>query len=425
MTATIKTLKVRDFKRVRLVEITPDGRVVELRGKNAQGKSSVLDAIQAAVGGKRAVPDKPLRRGATDGEVTLTLTDGTTIKLRINEAGDTSVRLQRDGVEIKKPQDQLNALFNGLSFDPLAFTTMEPKRQAEQLRNLLGLDFSKVDGKRAALYADRTDVNRDLERAKARLAAVPADYAPNLPEQEVSVSGLLAERKSMETAAAEYDARVRDISEVDRAITGAVKLVESAQTALREAEHRLEDLRKIRASAVSDLEVMTRPNTSHLDEQIERAEDTNRQIRQRAQRRALEADVNTFREGAERMTRDIETIDRWKAEKIASAKMPVDGLGFSEDGVTFDGLPFAQASRAQQIRVSVAMGLAMNPELRVMLIRDGSVLDDESRAVLAQLAEEFDAQLWIEIVDDDGADGGIVIEDGVVRRRKDSAGGDQ
>lgn len=99
---------------------------------------------------------------------------------------------------------------------------------------------------------------------------------------------------------------------------------------------------------------------------------------------------------------------------LEEASFPVVGLGFDEDGVTFEGVPLDQASQAQRVRVSVAMGIAMNPELRVLLVRDASLLDDESMGMIAQMAEDADAQLWLERVGDGDA-GAIIIEDGAVR----------
>lgn len=48
----IVQLKSENVKRISAVEITPDGNVVVVGGKNGAGKSSVLDSIQWALGGE-------------------------------------------------------------------------------------------------------------------------------------------------------------------------------------------------------------------------------------------------------------------------------------------------------------------------------------------------------------------------------------
>ena len=96
------------------------------------------------------------------------------------------------------------------------------------------------------------------------------------------------------------------------------------------------------------------------------------------------------------------------------AEFPVDGLGFDESGVTYQGVPFKQASSAEQLRVSLAMAIALNPKLRVIRIADGSLLDSDNLALIEAAAKESDYQVWIEMVGD-GNGRGIVIEDGEVK----------
>lgn len=117
------------------------------------------------------------------------------------------------------------------------------------------------------------------------------------------------------------------------------------------------------------------------------------------------------------LTTKLETLDADKRGQLSAAKFPVDGLSIdlvNEGGVLFKGFPFSQASSAEQLRVSVAMGMALNPTLRVMCIRDGSLLDEDSMQMLADMAEAGDYQFWIETVDTTGPST-IVIEDGHVR----------
>ena len=113
------------------------------------------------------------------------------------------------------------------------------------------------------------------------------------------------------------------------------------------------------------------------------------------------------------LTHSIDAIDRQKADALAAAQMPVDGLGFDDGGVTFGGVPFAQASSAEQIRVSLAMAMALNPTLRVVRICDGSLLDADSMAAIRAAAEAADVQVFVEMVGDGGGDpAAVVIEDG-------------
>ena len=101
------------------------------------------------------------------------------------------------------------------------------------------------------------------------------------------------------------------------------------------------------------------------------------------------------------------------ARAVAAAHMPIEGLAFDDEGVTYNGLPFRQCSASEQLRVSVAMCMAVNPTVRVIRITDGSLLDSDSLALIAEMAGANDFQVWCEVVDESGQLG-ITIEDGSV-----------
>ena len=123
--------------------------------------------------------------------------------------------------------------------------------------------------------------------------------------------------------------------------------------------------------------------------------------------------LSDFEASAEQYDNGIKEIDSRKVKLLQEADLPVPGLGVDDEGVTFNGVPFIQASAAERLRVSVAMAMAANPEVRVICIKDASLLDADSRKLLADMAAEHDYQIWYEVVGDGGPTG-IVIEDGEV-----------
>ena len=113
------------------------------------------------------------------------------------------------------------------------------------------------------------------------------------------------------------------------------------------------------------------------------------------------------------LTETMAARSRAKADAITTAAMPVPGLGFGEGSVTFDGVPFDQAETSAQIRVGVAIAMAANPKLRVIRIKEGSFLDPDNLALIAEMARAHDYQVWLERVDTSGKVG-VVIDDGQV-----------
>ena len=150
------------------------------------------------------------------------------------------------------------------------------------------------------------------------------------------------------------------------------------------------------------------------EDQLSGEEETNAAIRANNAARDKQAQKEALRGEYKTLTERLEALDKTKAKALEAATFPVVGLGFDDTGVTYQGVPFSQASSAEQIRVSVAMAMAMNPKLRVLRIKDGSLLDaDAMEALRAQVAEN-DFQLWVERVGN-ADDGAILIEDGEVQ----------
>ena len=71
----IGRVKIRNIKGITDVEIDPVaiGDVIRIGGRNAAGKSSVLDAILYPIAGRRVDAAEVIRRGATSAEVSIEL----------------------------------------------------------------------------------------------------------------------------------------------------------------------------------------------------------------------------------------------------------------------------------------------------------------------------------------------------------------
>jgi hypothetical protein len=424
---------VLNFKRVRVAHIEPKGPVTRIRGKNGAGKSSCLDAIAALFGGQELCPAQPIRKGETEASIRSTVDDfpgfgPVTLERRFWLGKDGAVRselkiFRPDGLKLDKPQKRLDELIGKLTFDPLAFLRLPAKEQAETLRGLIGLDFSLLDMKRRGAFEQRTVANREAKALKARFDACPVIEAP---DALVSAADLLAEQqtrneqheanegKRREFQAVRDDFKRRDgliaetkkeIDDLEAQLVDARRLLESDQKTLAEIQAKGQALR-------IEIEALVDPDMEEIPAKLRVVEFTNDCVRAKQNRAALAYDLKDADAEVARLEAEIDAIDRQKEEALASAHLPVPGLRFDETGVTLDGLPLDQASQAQRIRASVAIGGALNPGLRATLIKDGSLMDEDSLALLTQEAEKADLQVILETVSTTGD--GILIVDGEV-----------
>ncbi len=402
-------LEASNVKRLHAVNLTFDGTLQVIGGDNGEGKSSVLDAIWLAIGGKKASTETQTTRPIHDGEqvATATVDLGEIIVTRTWKAGKpSSVKVTTpEGAEHKSPQAILDALTANVGIDPLAFTQLSDKAQVKELLGLVELPFvpADLDAEYATVFSQRTDVNKNVAQIDARLKSFPQP-APDLPAEEVSVSTLVAEFQRVDGLA--------------KAATVARATHEGAVAHERDLEERLNRAREAtkRATAtLADAEVTaaSAPDLEHVREVMDGAEDTNRAIRQEQERQRGLTALATETAKAKALTAKLEQIKETRAHGLAGAVWPIDGLGFDADGLTYNGVPFKQASSAEQIRVSMAMAMALNPTLRTLFIRDGSLLDGKNMRLVAELAAASNFQLIVERVGNQDK-GAIIIEDGRV-----------
>lgn len=400
------SLTTTNFKRAKHVEIKPDpdGNLVIVAGKNGQGKSSVLDSIAAALGGANSkTTPKPIRDGEDRAEIILE-TEELTVTRVFTPSGSRLTLTSKNGAKYPKAQAKLDELVGNLSMDPLAFTLLDDKKQLAQLLDLVELPFDpeQLEAERKQVFDERTAVNRrvkEFESALAQFGELPAD----LPASEVSVAELLGEYRAVQ---AELQEQQDDHSK----LAFAEQKVKETKAAINRLQNELAAWETDVKNSQSAINIHRELDLDAIQSKIDGAEETNRLVRKAQERGALQFQHEAAKGQATSLTTKLDQIAQTKADGLAAAEFPVDGLGFTEEGVTYQGVPFKQASSAEQIRVSMAMAIALNPKLKVIRIQDGSLLDTDSLALIEETAQEHGYQIWLEVVGDDIEDAYTIID---------------
>lgn len=438
----IVQLKAENIKKLKAIEITPAGNVVKITGPCEAGKSTVLDTITYALGGGDKLPGQPVRQGEEKGQITIDL--GDMVVTRSFTADNSYLKIENKiGFKAPSPQALLDKLIGRLTFDPRVFARADAKGQVDMLLKAVDLKIdpdklTKIAGVKVAVgsplqmlndaykavFDVRTGVNRQLDAAQKVLSAMPV-VAETKP---VSVTELVAEKeqlvdvarkndKKREAAAAQriitqqisgqVDQVLNDIAELERRLAAKKQELEAGRKQLQETDDKLRQM-DTAANALVD------PDLTDINTRIQTADDTNKKARQYEERQAKAAEVTGHQAEADKLTDRLKAIMDYKAEIVKNTKFPVAELDFANGGVTYKGLPFDQASSAEKIRVSLAIGMALNPQLRVILIDGGEALDRKQQAIIEEMAAAHDFQVWESIVDDSGTVG-IYIEDGEVK----------
>jgi len=391
----------------------PKTRIVTIRGENQQGKTSLLTAIALALGGKRIQPPEVIHQGQSYARVLLE-TEDLIVERRwlTNTDSQLEVRSQA-GAKFRRPQEMLDKLISRVSFDPLHFIRLDRDAQAETLRRLVGLDFTEIEGKHRKIFDDRTVRNRDLAGLQRRLDAIPAESAPLA---RVEVSQLLEQQATLTGAAQARQLAAGKVDTAKKTLADRQRLVADAEAALAAAYKRrteaAAELASLTAAADALAPAPTPEQLAAISQQIAQASDHNTRVARQEERAKLAAEVTAVEAEVKNMTGSLEQLEAEKAIKLKEAKFPLPGLGFGSIGVTFEGLPLEQINAARKVRISTAIGFALNPELKMLRIVDGPYLDRTAMGILTELAEQHDGQIFLEAGGEEGV--GVVIREGRV-----------
>jgi hypothetical protein len=409
----------RNIKNLKAIEISPDGNIVTLSGKNGAGKSAILDSIFSALTGTRL--KDPVRHGEEKADVVIEMGEFT-VRKRWTEKGE-AIQVYTVNAEGKKqtyssPQAFLDKVIGELCFDPLEFKGMAAQNQVELLKSIVGLDFSDLDKERDEVYTERSGLNSRIKESIAHLKNSEAPD-PATPAEEISFKDALNRLNEFRQKQRTYQIA---LSRKDKFADDIVGMRTNIQQIDEEIAHLLENKKNLEAG-IKELEisiakevlppVVSEDDIRSAEIELEQLEKKNAEIRQAKRYREAIRNADKLKKESDELTEKLRRIDQDKQTRASAAKMPIEGLTLTDEGVVYTGILFDRLSTGQQIRVSTAIGMALNPKLKVIFIREGSLLDSAGLQEIAEMAKDQDYQVWIERCDESGQVG-VYIEDGAV-----------
>jgi hypothetical protein len=408
----ITSFKIHQFKGVRAtVEIHPNGPgLVVIGGGNGSGKSSVVDGIMQLVSpsGVAGIP-KPIHEGKDSAYVEMTTSLATVRRDYPKDGAGTMKATAIDGAKYGSGKEFMLKSTGGQVFDTAQFAMLAEKDQrADLLRRVdLPFDVDELDAKRKGYFYGRTDVTREVKMLTAQLAGF-APHDDSLPDAEVSVSELMAKH----TTASEHNrARAAAADKAEQQFAA----VERAEAALAAAKAALASVQgdSIKAKAAAD-QFSPEVDLTTLTAEMEGIDATNAKVRAQLARTGVAAELELSTDSENALTADIKAIDKTKADGLAAATFPVKGLGIDATGITFDGIPFRQVNPAQQIIVAFDLFTVDKPDLRIIFIKNGDLLDNTSLAGIEKLAIERGYYVIVERDRDNSGALGWTMKDGAL-----------
>lgn len=400
----ITALEAENVKRIRAVEIEPnESGLTVIGGRNAQGKTSVLDAIMWALGGDRYKPDNPNRDGAAgNAKIRIELSNGIVVE-RKGKNGSLSVIDENGRIG---GQRLLNEFVSQLALDLPKFMSGSDKEKADALLKTLGIDDRLAEFDQAIADAERTrtEVGRDARRMRAHADSLP--WHKDVPDHEESLEDLLAEQarivennSTIDKLKAHEDALSFDIGKMERDIKALEKRLSDAN----------EDMRRTTES----LKSMEYEDAGMVRERIQALDATNRKVRANEDKTVADNEAKEAESEYKSLTDKVEGLRRDRMELLEGAEMPLDGIGIEGGMLTYGGQAWSDMSGAEQLKVATAIVRATKPECGFVLVDGLEQMDVSTLREFGEWAAENGLQIIGTRVSE-GSECTVIIEDGMV-----------
>lgn len=408
MSVKITSFEAENVKRVKAVTIIPaaDGLTV-IGGRNAQGKTSVLDAIAWALGGDKFRPGHPQRDGSVlPPRLRVLLSNGLVVERR----GKNSELYITDPSGRKAGQTLLNSFVEQLALDLPKFMAASGREKAQTLLRIIGLgeQVEELERRGKTLYNERLALGRIADQ-KAKFAKEMTFY-PNVPEEPLSAAELIAQQQDILARNGENQRKRQRRDELKRTL-------DTAEAQLAELTRRCEQLREDYRIASTDAADLLDQSTAELEENIRTIEQTNAKVRANLDKARAEADAQKLADEYAALTAQIEDVQREKLALLNGADMPLPGLSVTDGELTYNGQPWDCMSSSEQLIAATSIVRRLNPECGFVLLDRLEAMDTDTLAAFGRWLEGEGLQAIATRVST-GGECQIIIEDGEVAGAK-------
>ena len=400
------------------MEFTDKG-LIQIRGKNRQGKTSIIDSLEILLRGNKYIETDMIAHGKDRAEIVGIIGDYE-IKRVITEKSNRLEIKNKDGFELKeKPQAFLDKLINALTFNPRPFLDKTPGEKLKFMMDLMKVDFTELNRKIDKQEEERLLVGREIKQI--------GDIRPIEKAEKVDVIELIAEkdrivelnqsakddyqekREAEITNIFEFNAKQNErkdnIANTEEELAELKLREEAIKSSIRVAGQYLVELPKpepLKDIDKLDISAPTIQLTDDYDEAISKAEGQNSQANEYEKYLEKKTTKESKERAYEALSLKIRTLRNLKKSKLKGVKTPVEGLEIREEGIFYNGVFSENWGESESLRISSELCIGMDPELRAVFIDKGEACDVEQLNEYREWAIKNDIQAIITIVDSNG-----------------------
>lgn len=422
----ITSLELENVKRIKAVALEPtiDGLTI-IGGRNAQGKTSVIDAIAWALGGDRMRPKEPTRKGsATPAKLTVELSNG----LVVTRSGTNGSLKVIDPTGAKSGQTLLNSFIEEFALNMPKFMSATDKEKAETLLDLLGVrdEVNRLDRELESLMTERQPIQRDyLGREKV---ANDMPFYADVPDEPVTATELIKQQQEILARNGENQKKREQVEQIERSLFFKSREIDQTRSEIEELEKRLAEanakegqLRSEHYEIAQELKTAQKSaselqdeSTEELEKAISAIDETNAKVRENQKRADLIAEAEVLRETYKEYSEKIEEVRKSRIKLLDGAQMPLEGLSVEGGALVYNGAVWSEMSASEQLRVATAIVQALNPDCGFVLVDKLEQMDTQTLSEFGEWAQNQGLQIIGTRVST-GDECSVIIEDGQVK----------
>ena len=411
----INKLELENVKKIKAVALTPSANgLTIIGGNNAQGKTSVLDAICWALGGNKYKPSNPQNDASViPPNLNITLSNG----LVVERTGKNSTLKVTDPNGNKGGQQLLDEFIEQLAIDLPKFMESSSKDKANTLLQIIGVgdQLALLEKEEKELYNERLAIGRIADQKKK--FAKEQEYYQDAPKDLVSPSELIQKQQEILAKNGENQRKRENIARIQQDVTFFTQEVDSLRTQLKYKEEQLkislEDLEIAKKDAVDLID----ESTEELEQSIANIDEINRKVRANLDKEKAEDEAREYERQYESLTCKITEVRDSKTELLKGAQLPLEGLSVEDGELTYNNQKWDNMSGAERLKVSTAIVRKLNPKCGFVLLDKLECMDMDTLNEFGRWLEDEGLQAIATRVST-GDECSIIIEDGYVKEEK-------
>jgi DNA repair exonuclease SbcCD ATPase subunit len=396
--------------------------VALIQGKNGNGKTSLLDCLKYAMG--RGHNEDMIHGDAPEGEILIEFDNGAAVKCRaVRDKHETTRSWRAPGSKrFVVSRDQIDAIGNAISYDPLAFMEMPEKQQVETLLRIMPIQCSeeeirgaigdvdiqpieaedgnamvRIDTLRKMTYNRRRDFNVAVDTQEKHAAELEKALPPDAPEGTDWDKEAARLRQEKNQAEADQNFKLNTIRTLfeDEKSAAQKEYMDAVEAAGQARDQRIEAGRTQANRAANELRMTNAPRLQQLESDLtiatERAKSGARAEGTRQAAKAAKADAAQQRQESAKLTAALKRLDQLK-ESVAS-RLPIKGIVIQDGRILRqeDGnlVPFARWNTEAKMRFCLRIAVLAHGEAGFICVDNAEHFDQEKRMALVETASKY------------------------------------